>query len=219
MKKTGLVPATMLLALCVLGSMSPASGQNNNQVPAPEISLEMNGVPVTTLNIPVCSTFTLEFWIRDIPGGYSMVEFDYGVEWDPNLMELKDAYLIAHLGWEQNVAQVEPGLIIGKGAPEDTQGWTENSAWARFTFHCLGAGTGVILLVSPMAATIVLRDQAGAPHQTSPAPFEVTVHQFKAVGGVVVPVNKLAVLSPYLALIGLVGVVTMAVAVQNRRKP
>jgi len=40
-----------------------------------------------------------------------------------------------------------------------------------------------------------------------------------SVGGVVVPVNKLAVLAPYLALIGLVGVVTAAVAVTRRRKP
>ena len=109
-------------------------------------------------------------------------------------------------------------MIIGKGAPEDTQGWTENSAWVRFTFHCLGEGTGVILLTSPMPFTIVLRDPQGDPHDTAPEPFEVTVHQFKAVGGVVVPVNKLAVLSPYWALIGLVGAVTVAVAVR-RRKP
>jgi len=112
---------------------------------------------------------------------------------------------------------VEPGLIIGKGAPEDTQGWTENSAWARFTFHCLGAGTGVILLTSPMPGTIILR-YGEVTVWTSPEPCEVTVHQFKTVGGVVVPVNKLAVLSPYLALIGLVGAVTVAVAIR-RRKP
>mgnify|MGYP006270229975 CR=1 FL=1 len=37
-----------------------------------------------------------------------------------------------------------------------------------------------------------------------------------SVGGVVVPLNKLAVLSPYLALLGLVGAVTVAVALQRR---
>jgi len=40
----------------------------------------------------------------------------------------------------------------------------------------------------------------------------------RAVGGYAVPVNKLAILAPYLALIGLVGAVTAAVAIQ-RRKP
>jgi len=38
------------------------------------------------------------------------------------------------------------------------------------------------------------------------------------VGGVLVPVNKLVLLSPYLALLGLVGAVTVAVVVQRRRK-
>jgi len=41
----------------------------------------------------------------------------------------------------------------------------------------------------------------------------------RPVGGVLTPVNKLAILAPYLALIGLVGAVTVAVAVQRRRKP
>jgi len=38
------------------------------------------------------------------------------------------------------------------------------------------------------------------------------------VGGYMVPVNKLAILSPYIALIGLVGAVTVAVATKRRRK-
>jgi len=215
MKKTGLILATILVALCVLGLISSAEGQ----ISAPKISLEINGVPVTTLNIPVCSTFTLEFWIRNIPLGYSMVYFDYGVEWDPNLMELKDADPIDHLGWIQSMAQVDPGLIIGKGYTEEEQGWTGDDAWIRFTFHCLGEGTDVMLLVSPIVGTIVLKDQAGGLHDTFPDPFEVTVHQYtRAVGGVVVPINKLAVLSPYLALIGLVGALTATFAIR-RRKP
>jgi len=41
----------------------------------------------------------------------------------------------------------------------------------------------------------------------------------KPVGGYAVPVNKLAILSPYLALLGLFGAVTLAVAARRRRKP
>jgi len=40
----------------------------------------------------------------------------------------------------------------------------------------------------------------------------------RPVGGILVPVNKLTVLAPYLALLGLVGVVTVAVAATGRRK-
>ena len=41
---------------------------------------------------------------------------------------------------------------------------------------------------------------------------------FAPVGGFVIPVNKLTILAPYLALVGLVGTVTVAVAVTRRRK-
>jgi len=40
----------------------------------------------------------------------------------------------------------------------------------------------------------------------------------RPVGGVLVPVNKLVLLSPYLAILGLVGAVTVAVAIQRRWK-
>jgi len=40
----------------------------------------------------------------------------------------------------------------------------------------------------------------------------------RPVGGVLTPVNKLTILAPYLALIGLVGAVTMAVAAKRRRR-
>jgi len=42
--------------------------------------------------------------------------------------------------------------------------------------------------------------------------------QLRPVGGVLVPVNKLNILAPYLAFIGLFGAVTVAVAAQRRRK-
>jgi len=214
MRKTGLILTTMLLALCVLGSMSPASG--NNQLLAPEISLEMNGVPVTTLNVAVCSKFTLEFWIRKIPDGWGVMAFDIVITWNHNLIELLEADPIEREGWTQIVSQ-GPGFAKVKSFTVVANRWIGNATWVLFTFHCLGEGTDLMVLESPGEDTILLSD-GGLPVSTYPKSCEVTVHQFKAVGGVVVPVNKLAVLSPYLALIGLVGVVTVAVAVQRRRK-
>jgi len=41
----------------------------------------------------------------------------------------------------------------------------------------------------------------------------------RPVGGILTPVNKLDILAPYLALLGLVGAVTVAVATTRRRKP
>jgi len=41
----------------------------------------------------------------------------------------------------------------------------------------------------------------------------------RPVGGIALPTNKLTIPAPYLALIGLVGTVTVAVATTRRRKP
>jgi len=213
MRKTGLILATMLVALCVLGAMSPASG---NLLQAPEISLEMNGVPVTTLNVAVCSKFTLEFWIRDIPDGWGVVAFDIVITWNHNLIELLEADPVEREGWTSAVSQ-GPGFAKVKFFTVVENRWIGNATWVLFTFHCLGEGTDLMVLESPGDSILLSNGVDIDP--TLPEPCEVTVHQFKAVGGVVVPVDKLAVLSPYLALIGLVGVVTVAVAATRRRKP
>ena len=63
--------------------------------------------------------------------------------------------------------------------------------------------------VSPRAVAIV----PGAPPPT-PTPTPTP----RPVGGTVLPVSKLAILSPYLALFGLVGAATAAFAVKRRRK-
>jgi len=54
--------------------------------------------------------------------------------------------------------------------------------------------------------------------ETRPNLVVTTVYQgVKPVGGLLVPVSKLTVLAPFLALIGLFGVVTAAVAIRKRR--
>jgi len=82
----------------------------------------------------------------------------------------------------------------------------------KLTFHCSGAGTSPLHIDKPL---IYLRPTT----EIAPDVFSATVHQSSGpVGGVLTGTDKLAVLSPYLALIGLVGAVTVAVAVTRRRK-
>jgi len=47
-------------------------------------------------------------------------------------------------------------------------------------------------------------------------PMRYQVYRPRPVGGYMLPVNKLEVLAPYLALVGLVGAVTAAVAIRRR---
>ena len=49
--------------------------------------------------------------------------------------------------------------------------------------------------------------------------IRAVIDEVRAVGGVLVPISKLTLLAPYLALLGLVGAVTVAVATTRRRKP
>jgi len=49
--------------------------------------------------------------------------------------------------------------------------------------------------------------------------IRAVIDPVRAVGGILHSVDKLALLSPYLALVGLAGVVTVAVAATRRRKP
>jgi len=212
MKKTGLILATMLVALCVLGLASPAQGQEPPA--APRISLEMNGVPVTRLNIPVCSEFTLEFWIRNIPPDYSMWRFSLRIEW-LDLMELvgEDHSMLEPREWS-GVFRSGAGFIEGgaEGFP-----WAGDAVWGTFTFHCLGGGISAIA-TKPSPATVITLTDGEEDYDTDPEPFEATVNQYRAVGGVLTGTDKLAVLSPYLVLISLVGAVTVAVAIR-RPKP
>jgi len=66
------------------------------------------------------------------------------------------------------------------------------------------------------------RDNPGDPWQVGTGGdlmIRAVVDPISAVGGVVIPVNKLTILAPYLALVGLVGTVTVAFVVTRRRKP
>jgi hypothetical protein len=61
-----------------------------------------------------------------------------------------------------------------------------------------------------------------APPDESPqesGPVQFTVNSGPAVGGAVVPANTLALVAPWLAVIGLVGCVGTAVVVRKKRHP
>ena len=57
------------------------------------------------------------------------------------------------------------------------------------------------------------------PITTYPTPFNALITQVKAapVGGVVIPIDKLEILTPYIALAGLMAAVSAVVVVKRRR--
>jgi hypothetical protein len=98
--------------------------------------------------------------------------------------------------------------------------WSDDAAWMRFTFHCLGEGRSIMILSSDVTQTIYLipTGSSDQPTAVDPEPFEVIVNQISPapVGGISPPINKLAVLAPYLALAGLI-IAASAVIVKKRK--
>ena len=188
----------VLAALIVLGLSHPVSAP----IADPDISVEPREI-----NAYVCSRFSVEIWITNLPG--PMTWFNFTILWDPNLMELvgRENYALGR-GWVY-LESLGDGKYSDEAKVYD-EGWSEPAAWVKLTFHCLGEGTSEIYFDGASVFIVQL------PY-IELDPFTCTVHQTRAVGGVLTPTNKLDVLAPYLALIGLVGAVTAAVAIRKRK--
>jgi len=192
----------------------------------PYFDLEQSGSPISTLNIPVGSQFTVEVWVRNIPQTHQMVGLDFAVSWDKTQVEYVDHTTYAHY-WVLTVEPADPktdGVIwlYRPPDPQDPVSSQDSGLWMTITFHCLAQGTSQITLSS--AGTIFLSlspvtQQNFDPIDILPPNYVVTCNQlsrapskpYHYVGGELFTTNKLAVLSPYLALIGVVAVAAVLI--------
>ncbi|MCW4043191.1 MAG: hypothetical protein NWE90_05660, partial [Candidatus Bathyarchaeota archaeon] len=122
-------------------------------------------------------------------------------------------------GWSFTYQAVAPesGEIILSAEPEEGNPTISgDEKWITITFHCLAEGTSIIKLYS--ADTIWILDN-GEPTGYSPEIFRTTVNQIEPapVGGVHIPINKIEVLTPYLALAGLIISVSTVYVIKRRK--
>lgn len=83
--------------------------------------------------------------------------------------------------------------------------------WVTLTFHCLAEG---IAIITPDAG---LTSSTGGSFGTT-EDFPVQINQIiSAVGGMIAPVNKLIVLTPYIALLGLIVIVSIVYTIKKSR--
>jgi hypothetical protein len=103
---------------------------------------------------------------------------------------------------------------IGQGSS-----WTEDAAWFRIRFHCLREGPATITVSSLIASNngITLKD--GEQVLVEPQTVEVRIQQVEPapVGGVVIPINSLKILAPYLTLAGLIIAVSTVYVLKKRK--
>ena len=203
----------ILAGLLITGFTLPTEAQP----PTPKWSLEPS---IVTIN--PCENFTLTLWIRDIPDGWAMTDFEFMIAWDPTLMEIVDfpIFLGEVRGWENISIALNATIDIRLlGMQANGAQWSEDAAWFEFTFHCIGEGSSTVTLSSPEVGTITLvAVVGGGTVNLEPEPFEVTVNQVEPapVGGISSPINKLAIVAPYLVLAGIVAIAS-AIYIKRRR--
>ena len=170
-----------------------------------------------SIGVPVSTQFTVTV---KITAAVDVHAWQFNMTFDPALLECKGA---------------TEGPFLNSGGPttfltalDNNKGWilvgcllmqpimaAGSGDLAFVAFHCKGSGDSKL---SFDPTDTYLLNIAGA--QTYPEAVGGSVTQYaRAVGGVLVSVNKLTILGPYLALVGLVGAVTVAAAATRRRKP
>jgi hypothetical protein len=220
-----------LLLVSVLVFAGAATLPKASAVYLPQFVFKMNGQPISSLDVNVCSTFDLEVCINNLPLGYSLVGF------------------YVTFGW---VAIDQLEIVNMKSTVEgDTEEiiWSNDEGWATFawgyprglqitslftvTFHCRASGTSTITFRAPLQATTgalslpgsidiqtgteppeyyAIGDTLLVCNQHAPAPTETPTNH---VGGVLYSANKLSVLAPY--LIGIFSIAAVAAVVVRKK--
>jgi len=206
-----LMLSSILIIVIVLGFNSPVTAQ----VSSPTIDVD---APST---VAVSTEFDVIIWIRDIQSGWGLTEFYIQVNFDPNDVEFVDSEFLdpGVGGWVGGGSIIESGRWNGDGQSGGVFDiWTEDRAWFVLTFHCLRAGPTQITVTSPVVGTIVLLPiGGGSPVFLEPEPITVIVNQVAPVGGVSTPINKIEILTPYLALAGLIAVVSAVFVIRKSK--
>jgi len=175
----------------------------------------------TSISTEVSTTFTITFSVRDIPSGYGLRYVGVVLLWPSSDMELVSGMegASAPPGWTPSLVDcttIPPGseckfFQISQGSGELV---TVDREWLTVTFHCLGSGPSTITVDGSLEVQELPEGSIdGGPINT----IEVTINQIAPVGGVVTPVNKLEILTPYLALAGLLAVVSTIFVIKRRK--
>jgi hypothetical protein len=174
------------------------------------------------VTIPVCNQFKIEILTSEygnINGAPSAVitQIYFYLEWDPTQIEIKLDTVKPNvpIGW--SVSAIPPIIqkppysqlvftAIGTSAVDSAHKWLE------LEYHCIDDGTSNIQILGLTINTI------GLP--TDYAVFGASVNQIPApapVGGIVVQANHLEILTPYIALAGLIIAVSTVYVFKKRK--
>jgi hypothetical protein len=174
----------------------------------------------TSITAGVSTTFSITFSVEDIPSGYGLTYLGLVLTWPSSDMELVSGTEGASLppGWKVSLGdftEIPPGsekkyFQMSRDTGEPV---TVEREWLTVTFHCLRPGPSMITVDGGVD---VKELPDGFITGEAIEPIEVTVNQLSPIGGVTTPVNKIAILTPYLALAGLIAAVS-AIVIKKRK--
>lgn len=199
---------TLLLTIIISSLGLPVSAQNGMA----KIIVEPR-----IINVTVSSTFTIDIWIRDLNGDF-MQEFDFTITWDPDLMDIVsniDHILANDPDWITKTNLLNPALGTYR-----LNAWTglfgspvnEDLSWVTLTFHCRGVGSSPVNILN----TVIYRAASGAQEIEHEVLKGAVSQDPMAVGGVSTPINKLEIITPYIALAGLIAAVSAVYIIKRR---
>ncbi len=206
-----LLPA-LLVGLLIIGFSKPVMGQ----VEPPNLLVD----PLS-ITADVSTEFSIDIWITDIPETYRLDDAYIKVTW------LRAAMDRVGEGTNQPASWGVTALIAPDVIPTPPEDWisfnffpkngvlvTEDRRWVTITFHCAGPGISTILV----EGQVNISTGSASPLFFNLEPVEVTVNQIGTpVGGVSSPVNKLAILTPYIALAGLITAISTVYVIKRRK--
>ncbi len=206
-----LLPA-LLVGILIIGFSKPVMGQ----VDPPNLLVDPLSI---TAN--VSTEFSIDIWITDIPETYRLDDANISVTWLRAAMDRVSEETNQPGGWSVGALIAPPAIPT---PPEDWISFhffpyngievTEDRRWVTITFHCAGPGITKILV----EGEVEISTGSAAPLFFILEPVEVTVNQIRVpVGGISSPINKLAILTPYIALIGLVAAISTIVIIKKRK--
>jgi len=201
---------TLLMITTVFGLIMSSYAQ-----PIPSLAVEFGNPTVHVASVVVGTEFQVQISIRNLPSQPSGMEsFAFDVLWNPSLVQYVGAVSSPLAEWIVNFddTQVNSGLLndVGGFGPSTNN----DHVWLTITFRCIGSGDSEISfaesswLESYSGFTLSFGEEVtGMAHQTTTFP----------VGGIIEPVDKIAVIAPYIAVAGLISIL-LTVCVASRKK-
>jgi hypothetical protein len=211
MKKFRYILPIFLILLCILGLSFPRVNGNGA-----ECTVEIDGAPS---RVQVCTKFQVDLEIDLIDNDDEFNWCELLVVVDTNYMKIVDYTLYVEDDEDFDVdAYLSPDggrFELDVGCDDEIEG---GFTFATLTIHCEGPGSSVIrfdrdeTFVGIYTYEYTLEYEEPTVNQYAPTPTRY------AVGGYSIPVNRLSVVAPHIALVVLVGVAITTAIMKKKHK-